>query len=476
MAKTRSIFVCQSCGAQNPQWQGKCSSCGEWNTLQEEVLRKSSDKTGHSNRSLLTLSSNHKPQSIGELSGEESQRIELSLEEINRVLGGGLVPGSVILLGGDPGIGKSTLILQILSAISQKGLLTLYASGEESGRQISLRAKRLNIEAKNLLVLTETRLENVLGHLQNPKPIQVLCIDSIQTLFSEELESSAGSVGQIRAVAATLVENAKQNQCITFLVGHVTKEGNLAGPRVLEHMVDTVLSFEGNQGHPYRILRTTKNRFGSTNEIGVFEMTGQGLVEVKNPSEFFLSDHTDNTPGSAITVPLEGTRPILVELQSLTLPSYGGPPRRTCMGTDANRVALLAAVIQRELNLSIADQDLYVKVVGGLKITEPAADLGLLASMTSSRLNRALPKGMVLFGEVGLTGEVRAVQQPELRIQEAAKLGFSHCILPQKNLKRVNKEIRSQKIQCKGISHIREIIPFLHNVAPKTKLPLQANA
>ena len=466
MSKPKTIFICQSCGTNSPKWLGKCSGCGEWNTFVEETLAKKEI----SPINLSALSPLPSPQSILDLQGETNDRIALPSQEFNRVLGGGAVPGSVILIGGDPGIGKSTLLLQVLNDLSQKNLQTLYISGEESGQQIRLRAKRIGSTSKNLMVLTETCVERILQTIQK-NPTDVICIDSVQTMYSQLLEAAAGSISQIRMVSAKVIDYAKKQNCITFLVGHVTKEGSLAGPRVLEHMVDTVLYFEGGKNHPYRILRTSKNRFGSTNEIGVFEMTSEGLKEVKNPSELFLSERIENHPGSVVTVTVEGTRPILVEVQSLTLPCYGGPPRRTCIGIESNRVSLLAAVIQRELNKTLTDQDLYVNIVGGIKIMEPAADLGLVASMISSRMQIPSPKNMVFFGEVGLTGEVRAIQQPGIRIKEAEKLGFSDCVLPKGNLNRLTKDEKKSSIKLTGIHHIREITPLLNKRARGPTLP-----
>ena len=444
MAKAKTLYVCQSCAFKSPKWLGKCPECETWNGFAEERIQKSS-----SPRRQSTPECTPQPLvSLAEGDPNEEKRITLGISELDRVLGGGLVPGSVILLGGNPGIGKSTIILQTLNQLAKKGLRTLYVSAEESAQQIRMRAKRLKAHHENLFVYTETCIETVLKQLQNQhhqnQDFQILCLDSVQALYSENLEAAAGSISQVRQITALGIEQAKTQNCITFLIGHVTKEGALAGPRVLEHMVDTVLYFEAHQGHPYRILRTTKNRYGSTNEIGVFEMSQQGLIEVTNPSEYFLSERLNSldeeASGSVITVTLEGTRPLLVEIQSLTLPCHGGPPRRTCLGADTNRVSLLAAVIQRELNLGLSDQDLYVNVAGGLKLNEPSADLGLIASMASSRLQKGISPDTAFFGEVGLTGEVRAIQHPDLRIQEAKKLGFKSCVLPKANLNRLQKE------------------------------------
>lgn len=451
MAKTRNIFVCQACGFQNAKWMGQCPGCSAWNTFVEEIAAKTSAPKAKSDA--------HAAQSITEVSVDTQPRLLTHNPELDRVFGGGLVPGSVILLGGDPGIGKSTIILQTLEALSQNGAATLYVSGEESVEQIKLRAQRLKVQSPSLMVLTETCIERVFEQVKvNAKP-KVLVLDSVQTLYSEMLEAAAGSVSQVRMITSYVVEFAKKSGCVTFLVGHVTKDGNIAGPKVLEHMVDTVLYFESSEGHSYRILRAIKNRFGSTNEIGVFDMSQGGLLPVTNPSELFLSERTQDSPGSVVTVSLEGSRPLLIEVQSLTQTCHGGPPRRTCLGTDPNRISLLAAVMQRELKIPLYDQDLYVNIAGGFRINEPSCDLGFIASITSSKNQVAAAAGTVFFGEVGLTGEVRAVSQPEVRLQEALKLGFRHCIFPRKNFERLDPSWKSKKIKLTGIGHIREMMP-----------------
>jgi DNA repair protein RadA/Sms len=376
------------------------------------------------------------PQPITELRGAAEERRTSGIGELDRVLGGGVVPGSVTLVGGDPGIGKSTLVLQALAALARQAS-TLYVSGEESVEQIKLRADRLGVREPRLLVLGETSLARILEHADRIQP-RVLAVDSIQTVFSEELESAAGSVGQVRDCAAQLVQFSKRSGIATFLVGHVTKEGSFAGPRVLEHVVDTVLYFEGDRGHAFRILRAVKNRFGSTNEIGVFEMKEAGLQAVANPSALFLAERPVDVPGSVVTASMEGTRPILVELQALVSPTAFGTPRRTTLGVDHNRVALLVAVMEKKMGLQLLGQDIFVNVAGGVRIDEPAVDLGIVAAVASSFLDKPTDPRTLLLGEVGLAGEVRAVGQTENRVREGAKLGFTRCVLPDACLRQLN--------------------------------------
>jgi len=376
-----------------------------------------------------TLQMNESPLSIDAIEADEKERIATEVLEMDRVLGGGIVEGSAVLVGGDPGIGKSTLLLQILQKLAEKGRNVLYVSGEESARQIKMRGMRIGAASKNLLVLVETALENILQHLQTLKP-DVAVIDSIQTVYSTNLGSAPGSVGQVRETSGRLILFAKKTGISIFLVGHVTKDGAIAGPKVLEHMVDTVLYFEGDSGHAYRIIRGMKNRFGPSNEIGVFEMRDSGLVEVFNPSAFFLSERPDAAAGSVVVPSMEGTRPILVEIQSLVSPSSLGMPRRTSIGVDHNRVSLLVAVLDRICGLHLSSHDIFLNVAGGIRVDEPAVDLGIVAAMASSFLDRPIGPGTVVFGEVGLTGEVRGIAQMILRIREAARMGFTRCILP----------------------------------------------
>jgi DNA repair protein RadA/Sms len=377
--------------------------------------------------------------------------------EVDRVLGGGVVPGSVILIGGDPGIGKSTLLLQILQALSNRFGTLLYVSGEESPAQLKMRGERLGVSAEGLLVFSETSLEEILRQVERLKPL-ALAVDSIQTVFTEQISSAPGSVSQIREVAARLMFFAKKSGTTVFLIGHVTKEGAIAGPRVLEHIVDTVLYFEGNKGHPYRILRAVKNRFGSTNEIGVFEMKGSGLIEVENPSGLFLAERPKEAAGSVVVAALEGTRPILVELQALVSPSHLGMARRMALGVDANRVSLLLAVLEKRVGLQLLGQDVFVNVVSGIQIDEPAIDLGIVAAVASSFRDRPIEPKTLIFGEVGLSGEVRGIEQAEIRLKEAVKLGFHRCILPKRNVECLEE---TGGIETIGVKHVGEALELI---------------
>jgi len=424
LKKNKTTFFCRDCGYESPKWLGKCPGCNEWNVFIEEEEAGRGGDSGYG-----TLSMNESPLSIDSIEADEQERIKTDVLEMDRVLGGGIVEGSAVLVGGDPGIGKSTLLLQMLQKLAEKGRNVLYVSGEESARQIKLRGMRIGADSKNLLVLVETALENILQHLQTLKP-DVAVIDSVQTVYSTSLGSAPGSVGQVREISGRLVLFAKKTGISLFLVGHVTKDGAIAGPKVLEHMVDTVLYFEGDSGHAYRIIRGMKNRFGPSNEIGVFEMRDSGLMEVLNPSAFFLSERPDAAAGSVVVPSMEGTRPILVEIQSLVSPSSLGMPRRTSIGVDHNRVSLLVAVLDRICGLHLGSQDIFLNVAGGIRVDEPAVDLGIVAAMASSFLNRPICPGTVVFGEVGLTGEVRGIAQMIPRIREAARMGFARCILP----------------------------------------------
>ena len=427
MAKVKIIYSCQSCGYQSPKWMGKCPDCNQWNTFAEEKYEKAVHPRGE-----LTLGTREAPAPIHEIDTAEAGRVLSGIGEFDRVLGGGLVPGSVILIGGDPGIGKSTLLLQAFAAVSQKGLTCLYVSGEESPRQIKMRAERLGIIASNLLILSETALERIIEQVKKFKP-GLLVIDSIQTIFSSTNPSAPGSIAQVRESSGSIIVLAKKTGLTTFLIGHVTKDGAIAGPRVLEHMVDTVLYFEGERGHSFRILRAVKNRFGSTNEIGVFEMKEAGLKEVTNPSEIFLMERPLEVPGSAVVCSMEGTRPILVELQALVSRSFLAVPRRTTIGVDHNRVALLVAVLEKKMGVRLFDQDIFVNVAGGVHVDEPAVDLGVVAAVASSHKEKSIDPRTVFFGEVGLAGEIRGISQAEARVKEAGKLGFERCILPASN-------------------------------------------
>ncbi|MBM4299150.1 MAG: DNA repair protein RadA, partial [Deltaproteobacteria bacterium] len=412
---------------QSPKWLGKCPDCNQWNTFAEEHFEKAATP-----RAELSLGTKEAPAAIGDIDTSEEGRVLSGIGEFDRVLGGGLVPGSVILIGGDPGIGKSTLLLQAFAAVSRKSITCLYVSGEESQRQIKMRAERLGIDAPNLLVVSETSLERILEHIKKIKP-GLLVIDSVQTIFSTTIPSAPGSIAQVRETSGSIIVLAKKTGLTTFLIGHVTKDGAIAGPRLLEHMVDTVLYFEGDRGHSFRILRAVKNRFGSTNEIGVFEMKETGLAEVNNPSEIFLMERPLQVPGSAVVCSMEGTRPILIELQALVTRSFLAVPRRTTIGVDHNRVALLVAVLEKKMGAKLFDQDIFVNVAGGVHVEEPAVDLGIIAAIASSAKEEVLDGRTVFFGEVGLAGEIRAISQAEARVKEAGKLGFERCVLPASN-------------------------------------------
>lgn len=424
MAKSRIQYVCQSCGSSSLKWAGQCKTCGEWNTLVETLVEPRRDRPA--SRSWAPLS---QPQPLPEIQADQFQRLPVSIGELSRVLGGGIVPGSVALVGGDPGIGKSTLLLQASAQLAENGKPVLYISGEESAQQIKMRADRLSLKQPDLYVVSEVSLDQILAHIEQLHP-QLVIVDSIQAISSEELESSAGSVSQVKACATALLRLAKSKGIPIFLVGHVTKAGSIAGPRVLEHIVDAVLYLEGDRFHAYRLLRSVKNRFGSTNEVGVFEMTEQGMSEVSNPSEAFLAERLPDAAGSAIAVTMEGTRPLLVEIQALASTTSFGLPRRTANGVDFNRLLLLIAVLSKRVGLRLFDQDVFVNVIGGMRINEPAADLALALAVASSFQNLPLPADLVAVGEVGLSGELRAVGHISRRLNEAAKLGFSRCIAP----------------------------------------------
>ena len=427
MAKTKTIYSCTECGGQVPKWQGQCAHCMAWNTLVESIAE--SAPSGKNRYSALTTTG--KVQTLAEVGAEEVPRTLTGIVEFDRVLGGGLVSGGVVLIGGDPGIGKSTLLLQTLAHLSTHQKV-LYVSGEESAQQIALRAKRLMLDARQMHLLAEIQLEKIQAVIAQEKP-DVVVIDSIQTVYSEQLTSAPGSVAQVRECAAQLTRVAKSSAVTMILVGHVTKEGALAGPRVLEHIVDTVLYFEGDTHSSFRLIRAFKNRFGAVNELGVFAMTEKGLREVSNPSALFLSQHGTQVPGSCVMVTQEGTRPLLVEIQALLDEAHAPNPRRLSLGLEQNRLAMLLAVLHRHAGIACFDQDVFINAVGGVKITEPGADLAVLLAIVSSLRNKPLPEKMVVFGEVGLAGEVRPVQRGQERLREAAKLGFTHAIIPKAN-------------------------------------------
>lgn len=429
MAKKKTKFCCQSCGYESPKWLGRCPGCGEWNSFVEEieVISKSRGVFQHSE------ASSQKAVPIVSIETQEEQRVETSMVELNRVLGGGIVPGSLVLIGGDPGIGKSTLLMQLSADLSNSGHRVLYVSGEESLKQTRLRASRLGVQSKELFIYAETDLELIRHSIEEVQP-RFIIVDSIQTVHHPEVTSAPGSVSQVRECTSELMRIAKTKGIATFLVGHVTKEGQIAGPRILEHMVDTVLYFEGERHHTYRILRSHKNRFGSTNEIAIFEMIHSGLKEVLNPSELFLEERSQGAAGSTVVASMEGTRPILVEIQSLVTPTSFNYPKRMATGVDQNRVQLLMAVLEKRMGMLLQAQDAYVKVAGGVKLDEPAIDLAVLTSIVSSYKNQPVNVTDVFIGEVGLTGEVRRVSRIEQRVYEAARLGFKRVFIPASNL------------------------------------------
>lgn len=450
MAKgKKSVFFCQNCGHEEKKWLGQCPMCKEWNTFVEETISDgvSFSKTA-SRAEVVTLSS---------VKTDSEERTKTGIEELDRVLGGGIVQGSLILVGGDPGIGKSTLLLQVCQKLSQEKHQVLYISGEESLKQIKLRAMRMGEFTDELSLLCETSLNTIRGVIERRKP-EIVIIDSIQTMYSEDVTSAPGSVSQVRESTNVLMQLAKGLNISIFIVGHVTKEGTVAGPRVLEHMVDTVLYFEGDRHASYRILRGVKNRFGSTNEIGVFEMRQSGLQEVKNPSEFMLNGKPEGASGSVVACSMEGTRPILLEIQALVCQSGFGMPRRTAAGTDYNRVNLLMAVLEKRIGLPLFNYDAYVNIAGGIKMNEPAIDLGIILAIVSSYKNKPIGDKVIAFGEVGLSGEVRAVSMPEQRVSEAKKLGFQTCIVPEVSVETV-KNIKG--IEIVGVKNISEAIQFV---------------
>ena len=447
MAKRQTQYVCQACGRTTPVYMGRCPRCGEFDTMVEQRIEPEPAAGG---RRLAGVGLS-RPVRLREVESDGLDRLSLPVPEFSRVLGGGLVPGSLILVGGDPGIGKSTLLLEVAGLVAGLHGPVLYISGEESARQIKMRADRLKIDADDLYLVTETSLSAMMEHITAVRPVMTI-VDSIQTTYDENLSSSAGSVSQVRECASRLQEVAKNSGVIIVLVGHVTKEGAIAGPRVLEHIVDTVLYLEGDPFHRYRLLRSVKNRFGATSEVGVFEMVEQGMVEVANPSEAFLAERQANAPGSAIAVTLEGTRPLLVEVQALASSTTFANPRRTPNGIDYNRLLLLTAVLTRRVHVPLHDKDVFVNVIGGLQITEPAADLGVALAIASSVKDRAIHADMAFLGEVGLSGELRAVSQLEPRLREAAKLGFRRCLVPRsRQLREGSRPEGLEIIQCRTL-------------------------
>jgi len=449
--KQKTIFTCQNCGYKAPKWLGRCPDCGMWNSLVEEVLE-SGNKARSSERHPQDM-----PQRMDTIALDEQIRYKTGFSEFDRTLGGGVVPGSLVLIGGDPGIGKSTLILQVVQRLAQGGYRTLYISGEESAQQIKLRAQRLSADSPEIYLLSGTCLEDMIDRFEDLAP-RIIVIDSIQTIYSETLSSAPGSISQVREVTGKLMNLAKRSGRALFIIGHVTKEGAIAGPKVLEHLVDTVLYFEGDGSHSYRILRSVKNRFGPTNEIGAFEMTDKGLEEVLNPSEIFLEDRARDVSGSVVISCMEGTRPLLVELQALVCSSSLAVPRRTTIGVDPNRVSLLAAVLTKRGGINLSNNDIFINVAGGIRIDEPAIDLGIVATVASSFLNKPIRRNTVVFGEVGLSGEVRGVSQTEARIKEAVKMGFSRAIVSKKNIKSMKTKLDIELISISSVQELLEVL------------------
>ena len=452
MAKIQKSYTCQSCGAVTSKWGGKCESCNEWNTIVEETPQESAPKgLGNSKkgRSLDLVS----------LKGESNQNIPRHISgiaEFDRVTGGGMVPGSAILIGGDPGIGKSTLLLQVVCKLAQSGKTCLYVSGEEAVDQVRLRARRLGLNESPVALASATSVRDIVASMESD-PMDLIVIDSIQTMYVDTIESAPGTVTQVRTCTQELIRVAKKRNIAILFVGHVTKEGQIAGPRVLEHMVDAVLYFEGDRGHQFRILRTVKNRFGPTDEIGVFEMANEGLVEVPNPSALFLAQRQNNVAGSAVLAGLEGTRPVLVEVQALVAPSPLGTPRRAVIGWDSNRLAMVLAVLEARCGVTLSSSDIFLNIAGGIRISEPAADLAVAAALLSSQSNIPVPGNTVFFGEVGLAGEIRAVSQPDVRLKEAGKLGFDRAVIPQRLAKKGGAPAKVEGLKVEEITHLEDL-------------------
>ncbi len=451
MARQKTVFVCQNCGYKAPKWLGRCPDCSSWNSFAEEPIESGTREKGE--RQNLT----NMPQRIDAITIDKDSRNKTGMTEFDRILGGGVVPGSLILIGGDPGIGKSTLILQVVHHLAQNNLKALYISSEESIQQMKMRSQRILVNSSELYLLSGTCLEDVIDRLDELSP-QIVVIDSIQTISTESLNSAPGSIGQVREVTTRLMHLAKTSGRAIFLIGHVTKDGAIAGPKVLEHLVDTVLYFEGDGSHGYRILRSVKNRYGPTNEIGVFEMMDNGLAEVVNPSKIFLETRSNSVSGSVVVSSMEGSRPLLVEMQALVCSSSLAIPRRTTIGVDPNRVSLLVAVLSKRGGLNLSNKDIFINVAGGIRVDEPAIDLGIISTTASSFLDTPIPRNTVTFGEVGLSGQIRGVSQTELRLKEAVKLGFSRCLVAKKSLKSLKGKIDMELI---GVSSVRDLLEVL---------------
>lgn len=453
MAKIKTVWVCSACGNDFPKWEGRCSACGAWNTLVEEKVA-----VENASRSKGGLSSRQKPKPlrVSEIETSDAPRIRMPSKELNRVLGGGLVPGSMVLIGGEPGIGKSTLVLQ--NTLSIQSRKVLYVSGEESAMQIKMRAERLGRQSETVYIVCDTSLENIFEHIENVDP-GLIVIDSIQTIASEELESPAGSVGQVRECSARLLRYAKESGVPVIVIGHITKEGNIAGPKVLEHIVDTVLQFEGDRHYLYRLLRSIKNRFGSTSELGIYEMVRTGLREVTNPSEILLSQTDDHLSGTAIGVTMEGIRPLMIEVQALVSTAAYGTPQRSVTGFDAKRMNMLLAVLEKRVGFKLAQKDVFLNIAGGMKVNDPALDLAVISAILSSNVDMAVPRTVCTAGEVGLTGEIRPVTRVEQRIQEAEKLGMEQIIIPRSNVKGM--DLGSLNIKITEVSKVEEAFRML---------------
>jgi len=452
MSKTKSVFVCQGCGYIATKWLGKCPDCGEWNTFLEEFEEASSSKAPAMRSSTFTG-----PVAFNEIDSQAESRFSSGIAELDRVLGGGIVPGSLVLIGGDPGIGKSTLLLQAANSMQQQDTVVLYVSGEESEKQIKMRGDRLGLNPSRLFLLTETCLERIQDHITRLSP-QVIILDSVQTVYSEKLSSAPGSVSQVREIATHFLFLSKRDSIPTFLIGHITKDGTLAGPKALEHIVDTVLYFEGERYQSHRLIRTIKNRFGAANELGVFEMTNEGLIPIDNPSKLFLAERPAGAAGSVVICCMEGSRPILVELQALVSGTNYPSPRRMTAGVDPNRVSLMVAMLEKRLGFHLLNSDVYINVAGGLNVDEPAADLGIVTATVSSYRNLAIRSETVVLGEVGLAGEVRGISQSNLRIREAASLGFKKCLLPSNSMPKTDVKSDIELIPVKSVQQALEFL------------------